>query len=108
MSTPQRNHSARAFGLALRAARLERGLSQEDLAERGDFDRTYPSLLEHGRRVSDLLRDSPACSRPSHGACCAVCRSSRGVAQGGAVMSADDDQKDDQGRSAGNRKPSGL
>jgi transcriptional regulator with XRE-family HTH domain len=50
MSTSQRIQSARAFGLALRAARLERELTQEDLAERGDFDRTYPSLLEHGRR----------------------------------------------------------
>jgi DNA-binding XRE family transcriptional regulator len=28
----------------------ERGLSQEELAGRADFDRTYPSLLEHGRR----------------------------------------------------------
>src|SRR4051812_33242834 len=50
MTTYQRIQSARAFGLALKAARLERGLSQEDLAERGDFDRTYPSMLEHGRR----------------------------------------------------------
>ena len=50
MSTSERIRSARAFGLALRAARLERGLSQEDLADRGDFDRTYPSLLEHGHR----------------------------------------------------------
>ena len=33
MTTLQRNQSARAFGRALKAARLERGLSQEDLAE---------------------------------------------------------------------------
>src|SRR3569832_1627048 len=51
MTTYQRIQSARAFGRALKAARLERGLSQEDLAERGDFDRTYPSMLEHGRRA---------------------------------------------------------
>jgi XRE family transcriptional regulator, regulator of sulfur utilization len=50
MTTSQRIQSARAFGRALRAARTERGLTQEDLAERGDFDRTYPSLLERGRR----------------------------------------------------------
>ena len=50
MTSHQRNHSARAFGRALKEARLQRGLSQEDLAERGDFDRTYPSMLEHGRR----------------------------------------------------------
>jgi len=51
MTTFHRNQSARAFGRALRAARTERGLSQEDLAERGAFDRTYPSLLEHGHRL---------------------------------------------------------
>jgi transcriptional regulator with XRE-family HTH domain len=28
-----------------------RGLSQEQLAEEGDFDRTYPSLLERGLRT---------------------------------------------------------
>lgn len=50
MSTFQRIRSARAFGLALKAARTERGLSQEDLAERVDFDRTCPSMLERGRR----------------------------------------------------------
>jgi hypothetical protein len=32
MSTSQRIQSARAFGLALRAARLERELSQEDVS----------------------------------------------------------------------------
>lgn len=46
----QRLRAARAFGLALKSARLQRALSQEDLAERGEFDRTYPSLLERGRR----------------------------------------------------------
>jgi len=50
MNVHHRNQSARAFGAALKAARLKRGLSQEDLAGRADFDRTYPSLLEHGRR----------------------------------------------------------
>jgi ribosome-binding protein aMBF1 (putative translation factor) len=45
-----RLRAARAFGLALKSARLQRGLSQEELAERGEFDRTYPSLLERGRR----------------------------------------------------------
>ena len=42
---------ARAFGQALRAARVARGLSQEQLAEAGDFDRTHPSLLERGLRT---------------------------------------------------------
>jgi len=40
-----RRDAARAFGQTLRAARLERGISQEQLTEGGDFDRTYPSLL---------------------------------------------------------------
>jgi transcriptional regulator with XRE-family HTH domain len=46
-----RGQAARAFGQALRAARLARGISQEQLAEAGDFDRTYPSLLERGLRT---------------------------------------------------------
>jgi transcriptional regulator with XRE-family HTH domain len=46
-----RRQTARAFGQALRAARLERGITQEQLAETGDFDRTYPSLLERGLRT---------------------------------------------------------
>jgi hypothetical protein len=36
---------ARAFGLALRAARVERELTQERLCELCDVDRTYPSLV---------------------------------------------------------------
>jgi len=46
-----RREAARAFGQALRAARLSRGISQERLAEAGDLDRTFPSLLERGRRT---------------------------------------------------------
>ncbi len=47
----RRVDAARAFGQALKEARLMRGLSQEKLAELGEFDRTYPSLLERGRRT---------------------------------------------------------
>jgi transcriptional regulator with XRE-family HTH domain len=43
--------AARAFGQALKAARRARGVSQETLAELGEFDRTYSSLLERGRRT---------------------------------------------------------
>lgn len=46
-----RRQAARAFGQALRAARLARGITQEQLADTGDFDRTYPSLLERGLRT---------------------------------------------------------
>jgi len=54
---------AAAFGMALRAARQRRGLSPKQLADRGGFDSSYPSLLEHGVReptVGDLLRLSVA------------------------------------------------
>jgi DNA-binding XRE family transcriptional regulator len=43
-----RSGPERAFGQALREVRLERGLSQEELALEGGFDRTYISLLERG------------------------------------------------------------
>jgi transcriptional regulator with XRE-family HTH domain len=46
-----RHEAARAFGQALKTARRGRGISQEQLAEFGDFDRTYASLLERGRRT---------------------------------------------------------
>ena len=50
---------ARAFGMALRATRVEWGISQDMLAVICDFDRTYPSLVERGLRcptLSMLLR----------------------------------------------------
>lgn len=43
------------FGKAIRAQRLELGLSQELLAERCGFDRTYISMLERGTRNPSLL-----------------------------------------------------
>ena len=45
---------ARAFGLALRAARVEQGISQDMLSEICDVDRTYPSLVERGLRCPTL------------------------------------------------------
>lgn len=57
-----------AFGKVLRETRLRRKLSQEDLALRAGLDRTYPSLLERGRRqptlavvfaVADVLEVAP-------------------------------------------------
>ncbi len=44
----------RAFGAALRAVRLERGLTQETLAFEAGYDRSYISLLEHGRYSPSL------------------------------------------------------
>ena len=54
MSTARKD-AARAFGQALRAARMARGFSQEQLAEGAELDRTYPSLLERGLRSPTLL-----------------------------------------------------
>jgi len=45
---------ARAFGGVLRAARIERGMSQEEVAEHAYLHRTYPSLLERGLREPTL------------------------------------------------------
>jgi transcriptional regulator with XRE-family HTH domain len=45
----------RAFGRALRAVRLERGLSQETLAFEAGYDRSYVSLLEHGHYSPSLI-----------------------------------------------------
>jgi transcriptional regulator with XRE-family HTH domain len=50
-----RSHNvAVAFGKVLREIRRSKGMSQEDLAGDGNFDRTYPSLLERGLRTPTL------------------------------------------------------
>jgi transcriptional regulator with XRE-family HTH domain len=43
-----------AFGATLRAARDKQGVTQDQLAIRCDFDRTYPSLMERGLRQPTL------------------------------------------------------
>lgn len=50
----ERRRVARAFGLVLKITRRRQGLSQDRLSERCDHDRTYPSLLERGRRGPSL------------------------------------------------------
>jgi transcriptional regulator with XRE-family HTH domain len=61
---------ARAFGLALREARVQRGISQDTLSEICDVDRTYPSLVERGLRcptLTMLLRLAEALAvEPAH------------------------------------------
>lgn len=54
VSRYSREQVAHAFGAVLRAARKQRGVTQEQLAADGDFDRTYPSLLERGLRTPTL------------------------------------------------------
>lgn len=53
-SHPSKAVAARAFGEALRICRNRAAVSQEDLAEAADIDRTYPSLLERGLREPTL------------------------------------------------------
>lgn len=43
------------LGQAIRTQRKQLGLSQEKLAERCGFDRTYISMLERGKRNPSLL-----------------------------------------------------
>lgn len=45
---------ALAFGAVLREHRNRVGITQEELAFRGDLDRTFPSLLERGLRTPTL------------------------------------------------------
>jgi len=53
---PTRNAVATVFGEVLRSARTQMGgVSQEELAEMADIDRTYPSLLERGLRTPTLF-----------------------------------------------------
>lgn len=57
----------RAFGQAVREARLERGLSQEKLAERAGLDRTYVGGIERGERnvaIINIFRVAAALGIP--------------------------------------------
>lgn len=44
-----------AFGNAVRAARTERGISQEELAHRSGIDRSYLGAIERGEQNAGLL-----------------------------------------------------
>jgi ribosome-binding protein aMBF1 (putative translation factor) len=44
-----------AFGAAVRRARLEQGVSQEELADRAGVDRSYMSSLERGAQNPGLM-----------------------------------------------------
>lgn len=45
-----KSESLRRLGKRIRKLRLQQGYSQEKLAEKCGFDRTYISLIERGRR----------------------------------------------------------
>ena len=44
----------RALGVELKVCRLERGLTQEDLAARAELDRPYITLIEAARKQPTL------------------------------------------------------
>lgn len=55
------------FGLAVQAARRERGWAQDELSEASGLERTYISGLERGRRnptLATLERIAAALGRP--------------------------------------------
>ena len=54
MSTVDHHQVARAFGAVLKLSRAGARLTQEQLAEAADIDRTYPSLMERGLRQPTL------------------------------------------------------
>jgi transcriptional regulator with XRE-family HTH domain len=61
MGRQQRVHEAegnqtpeQAFGLTLRRIRLKRGLSQQGLADKSGYHRTYIGLLEGGQKSPSL------------------------------------------------------
>lgn len=49
------NHLLLAFGQTVKKIRLENNLSQEELGERADLDRTYVSGIERGKRNVSLV-----------------------------------------------------
>jgi transcriptional regulator with XRE-family HTH domain len=50
-----RRQAALAFGSALRAVRIDRGVSQMNLAASSALDPTYVSLMERGHRVPSFI-----------------------------------------------------
>jgi transcriptional regulator with XRE-family HTH domain len=46
--------TAEAFGMALREAREERGLSQEEAASIGELDRAYYGHIERGSKAPTI------------------------------------------------------
>ena len=61
MAGPHRAHQAepnptpeQAFGVVLRRVRLKRGLSQQGLADKSGYHRTYIGLLERGQKSPSL------------------------------------------------------
>jgi len=54
MKTEEKEQLQQLFGEVIRKIRMENNLSQIELAERGDFNRTYISDLERGIKQASL------------------------------------------------------
>ena len=50
-----RQETLKRFGIKVKMLRNLKGLSQEQLADLSDLDRTYISLIERGRRNPSLV-----------------------------------------------------
>ncbi|MGJ7531487.1 MULTISPECIES: helix-turn-helix domain-containing protein [unclassified Variovorax] len=57
ISSPRhaQNPALVALGAAIRSARLERGISQEELAHRSSIDRSYMSSIERGSQNPGIV-----------------------------------------------------
>lgn len=55
MTEEEKQQILKDLGLKIKKARNELGISQEELAARCGFDRTYISLLERGKRNPSYL-----------------------------------------------------
>ena len=49
------DYTLKIFGENIKKRREEKGISQEELANIAEFDRTYISLIERGKRNLSLL-----------------------------------------------------
>ena len=67
-SMPQRSQAHVALGRAVREARVDRGISQEELAARSGMHRTYVGGIERGERnvsYANMLRLAEALEVPA-------------------------------------------
>jgi transcriptional regulator with XRE-family HTH domain len=57
IASPRHAHAPAlvALGAAIRAARRERGVSQEELADRAKLDRSYMSSIERGQQNPGIV-----------------------------------------------------
>jgi transcriptional regulator with XRE-family HTH domain len=53
--TPEEEEMLKRFGERLRSLRKEKGFTQEDLAEKAGFTRSYYTEIERGKRNVSLL-----------------------------------------------------